>query len=276
MAKHHRDFFSFREKIMQEQDNLSPRLREIGVYALENPDDMALQTVASLAQKTGVPASAFIRFANYFGFNGFSQMQQLYKNHLLRGGTAYAERIKALSLSKQKKNNNFEIINDFVKGSQDALNSLTEILNIEEFDKAIQILNKAETVWIMGVRRCYPLSSYFHYALSRLGKRNIILDGAGSMSHVHAQTMCKDDALLIFSFKDYAEEIQKMAQFAKQQDIPVIAITDSLLSPFMKLSDVFLEIHEVEVHAFRSLSTSMCLAVSMIVALGDLMQEADI
>lgn len=273
MLKHHQDFFSLREKIISEQENLSPRLRQIGRYAIENPDDMAIQTVATLAKKTGAQPSAFIRFANYFGFSGFSQMQQLYKDNLLQGGTGYQERIKALALRNQGKHTNFAIINDFVQGSQDALSSLINILDIEAFDKAIHILNEAETVWIMGVRRCYPLASYFHYALSRLGKRSIIIDGTGSMTNVYAQTMSKNDALLVMSFKDYAEEVQKVAQFAKQQEIPVVAITDSPLSPFMKISNAFLEIHEVEVHAFRSLSTSMCLALSMIVALGNLMQE---
>ncbi len=273
MLKHHHDFFSFKEKIISEQENLSPRLQQIGRYVIENPDDIALQTVAALAKKAGVQPSAFIRFANHFGFTGFTQMQQLYKDHLLQGGAGYQERIKALALNNQGKHTNFAIINDFVEGSREALNSLTNILNLEAFDKTIHMLNEAQTIWVMGVRRCYPLASYFHYAFSRLGKRNIIIDGTGSMTDVHAQTMTKDDVLLVMSFKDYAKEVQKTAKLAQQQGVKVVAITDSPLSPFMKLSDVLLEIHEVEVHAFRSLSTSMCLALSMIVALGNLMQE---
>ncbi len=275
MLKHHQDFLALREKIISEQENLSPRLQQIGRYAIENSDDMALQTVANLAQKTGAPPSAFIRFANYFDFSGFSQMQQLYKDHLLQGGVAYQKRIQASSIQDQGENANLTIINDFLNATQEALNSLGNILDIEEFDKAIHILNKAETIWVMGVRRCYPLASYFHYALSRLGKRNIILDGTGSMGHVHAQTMQKKDAVLVFSFKDYAKEIQKVAQFSKQKEVSVVAITDSPLSPLVKLSDACLEVREEEVHAFRSLSTSMCLASSMIVALGNLMQKRD-
>ncbi len=275
MLKHHHDFFSLREKIISEQENLSPRLQQIGRYAIENPDDMALQTVANLAQKAGVQPSAFIRFANHFGFTGFSQMQQVYKDHLLQGGTGYQERIKALALHNQGEHTNFAILNDFVKGASEALNSLTNVLSLKAFDQAIHMLNEAQTIWIMGVRRCYPLASYFHYALSRLGKRNIIIDGTGSMTGVHAQTMIDKDVLLVMSFKDYAKEAQKVAKFAQQQGVSVVAITDSPLSPFMKLSDVLLEIHEVEVHAFRSLSTSMCLALSMIVALGNLMQETE-
>jgi len=50
---------------------------------------------------------------------------------------------------------------------------------------------------------------------------------------------------------------------------PVIAITDSPLSPLIRHARVSLSVTEAEVESFRSLSASMCLALTLVVALGE-------
>ncbi len=265
-------FIELRENILKERQNLSPKLRQIADYALGNPDDMAVETIAIIAERAHVQPSALIRFSHYFGFRGFSHMQQLYKERLLRGGLNYNERIRILS-SKIEDNNNSGIIDDFVQGSIEALQSLTSDINLSVFEEAIHLLYKAETIWLSGVRRCYPVATYFNYAFSQLGKKNIILDGTGHMSKIHSQNIGKNDTILALSFKDYAQEVQDIIQKGKHNGAHIVSITDSAFSPLVNLSDVALEIHEVEVHAFRSLSTSMCLALSIVVALGNRMRE---
>ncbi len=271
-TKSSHSFVELRENILKEREKLSPKLRQIADYALGNPDDIAVETIATIAKRAHVQPSALIRFSHYFGFRGFSHMQQLYKERLLRGGLNYNERIRILS-STIEDNNNSSLINDFVQGSIEALQSLTSDINLSVFEEAIDWLYKAETIWITGVRRCYPIASYFNYALSQLGKNNIILDGTGHMSKIHSQNIGEKDIILAISFKDYAQEVQDIIQKGRQNGAHIVSITDSTFSPLVSLSDVTLEIHEVEVHAFRSLSTSMCLALSMIVALGNRMRK---
>lgn len=271
MTKSAENFIGLRDRIIKERVNLSPRLVQIADYAIENPDDMALATVATIASNAQVQPSALIRFANHFGYSGFSQMQKVYKERLLRAGLDYNERIKLLSADADDKGD-FALMSDFVQGSVTALHSMTSELNLAAFEKAIDILGKAETIWVAGVRRCYPIAAYFNYALSQLGKSNIILDGTGLMTNVHSRNIHVNDVVLAISFKDYAKEVQEIIDTAIDKKAKIVSITDSAFSPLVAKSDVSLEIHEVEVHAFRSLSTSMCLALSMVVALGNHMR----
>ncbi|MFV0322480.1 MAG: MurR/RpiR family transcriptional regulator [Alphaproteobacteria bacterium] len=271
MNKSAESFIGLRDRMIKERANLSPRLVQIADYAIENPDDMALATVATIANNAQVQPSALIRFANHFGFSGFSQMQKVYKERLLRVGLNYNERINLLSADADDKGD-FALMSDFVQGSVTALHSLTSELNLAAFEKAIEILAQAETIWIAGVRRSYPIAAYFNYALSQLGKSNIILDGTGFMTNVHSRNMHSGDVILAISFKDYAKEVQEIMDKGREKGAKIVSITDSVFSPLVTKSDVSLEIHEVEVHAFRSLSTSMCLALSMVVALGNHMR----
>lgn len=271
MNKSAQNFVGLRDRMIKERVNLSPRLAQIADYAIENPDDMALATVATIANNAQVQPSALIRFANHFGFSGFSQMQKVYKERLLRAGLNYDERINLLTTNADDKGD-FALMSDFVQGSVTALHSLTSELNLAAFEKAIDILAAAETIWIAGVRRSYPIAAYFNYALSQLGKNNIILDGTGFMTNIHSRNIQSSDVILAISFKDYAKEVQEIMDKGKEKGAKIVSITDSVFSPLVAKSDASLEIHEVEVHAFRSLSTSMCLALSMVVALGNHMR----
>jgi DNA-binding MurR/RpiR family transcriptional regulator len=54
----------------------------------------------------------------------------------------------------------------------------------------------------------------------------------------------------------------------KERGIPVVAITDGPLSPLASSASIAFELHEDETHAFRSLVAPMCLAQTLVVALG--------
>ncbi|CDL52724.1 Predicted transcriptional regulator of the myo-inositol catabolic operon [Klebsiella pneumoniae ISC21] len=55
---------------------------------------MAFDTVASIAQQADVPPSTLIRFANAFGFSGFNEMKQMFKQHLMEETANYTERAR--------------------------------------------------------------------------------------------------------------------------------------------------------------------------------------
>ena len=62
---------------------MSPQLQRIATFALEHPQDMALDTVATLARGVGVQPSAMVRFAQALGYDGFSELQRVFRGRLL-------------------------------------------------------------------------------------------------------------------------------------------------------------------------------------------------
>ena len=52
--------------------------------------------VAAIAAEVGVQPSSLVRFAQAFGFDGFSDMQQIYRTQLIRSFTNYQERVSFL------------------------------------------------------------------------------------------------------------------------------------------------------------------------------------
>ena len=91
------EYEELRATIAKRHGKLSDRLRRIAEFAVQHPNEMALDTVASLAQRIGVQPSSIIRFANSFGFDGFSQMQLVFRSRLVADAAPrYRERIASM------------------------------------------------------------------------------------------------------------------------------------------------------------------------------------
>jgi DNA-binding MurR/RpiR family transcriptional regulator len=134
--------------------------------------------------------------------------------------------------------------------------------------RACELLASAETIYIVAQRRSFPVAAYFAYALGHLGLHAHLVDGMGGMAEQQAAAMRTDDALIMVSFHPYAEETQQIARVAWDRGVPAVAITDSPLSPICQLGDPVFEVHDGEVQSFRSLTATMTLAISLVVALG--------
>ena len=80
---HPKDLEGLRAEIVRRYDELSPRLQQVAKYVLDNPNDMALQTLAVIADRCHVQPSTIVRFAKTFGYDGASQMQELFRDEML-------------------------------------------------------------------------------------------------------------------------------------------------------------------------------------------------
>lgn len=79
------DYEALRAAIAQRHAALPGRLQQVAEFVLDHPTDVALATVAEVAERTGVQPSAIVRFARALGFNGFTEMQQVFRSRLVAG-----------------------------------------------------------------------------------------------------------------------------------------------------------------------------------------------
>src|SRR5690606_26084445 len=88
-----RDFDTLREMLIARRDQLSRRLVQVAAFALENPDEIAFGTVASVAAQAKVQPSTLIRFAQTIGYAGFSDLQDVFRAQLKSRWPDYRERL---------------------------------------------------------------------------------------------------------------------------------------------------------------------------------------
>ncbi len=254
--------------ISARHDHLSKRLRQIAEFALENPNEMALETVSEIASRAGVQPSSLIRFAKAFDFDGFSSMQRVFRGRLTERQPSYRERIKSLKEQSTAPLTAITVLDRFTEAANHALHHLREETKPELLEQAIELMAQSERIHVIGQRRAFPVAAYLSYMLSHLGCRVSLIDSVGGMAFEQARGLSANDLLFAVSFQSYAPDSVAIAEQAGKQGAKVIAITDGPLSPFTALSDVCFEVEEAQIESFRSLSASMCLSLSLVVCLG--------
>lgn len=257
-------------EISTRYETLSKRLRQIAEFALKNPNEIAIESIAVIASHAGVQPSALIRFAKAFGFDGFSDLQRIFQQRLRESRPSYTERISAMreEMTGRSDQGPQAILTRFAEANVAALQHLCEETKAADLERAVQILRKAETIHLVAQRRAFPLAAYLYYAVSKIGRRAHLIDAIGGMDTEQRQLMSPKDALVAITYADYTPRVVETVAFATQRKVPVIGITDQPLSPLTPQSDVVFYVEDAAVHDFRSLGASMCLAQALVVALG--------
>ncbi len=263
-----------RADISDRHASLSKRLRQIAEFALANPNDMALATVSELAQRAEVQPSSMIRFAKAFGFDGFTAMQRVFRQRLAEQQPSYSERIKSIQKGgRSAPVTPTSMLDSFAEASIHALQHLREEVRADFLNRAVAMLAKANSVHVVGQRRAFPVASYLAYGMNHLGKRTFLVDSVGGMSAEQGSAVRKGDTLIAVSFSPYSPETLAVTETAAIAGAAVVAITDGPLSPLAPHADICLEVEEAEVGSFRSLSACMCLALTLVVSLGQELQD---
>jgi DNA-binding MurR/RpiR family transcriptional regulator len=260
-------FDSLKAVIAAEHSRLSRRLRQIGEFVLAEPDQIALETISVLAGRIGVQPSAMIRFAKHFGFSGFSEMQQVFRGRLIDRVSTYRARIQH-SEAGARPGGAGDILARFAEVDQAAIQKLRGEMDHRQLKAAVKLLNSARIIGLVGTRRAFPVATYLAYGFSHLGRRVRLLDGLAGMLREEALLLEPRDALIAVSFRPYAEETLEVVRACRERGVSVLAVSDSAVSPLAPIADVMLEVVDAQYEGIRSLTASMCLAVSLVVALG--------
>ena len=259
-----------RGAIAQRHRALSGRLQQIAEFVLDHPTDVALGTVAEVAERSGVPPSAIVRFAHALGFGGFTEMQQVFRSRLVAGvAPSYKARLARMK-SEEKSvlgRKPAAVLSRFVSEAQSALVALSQSAHARELDAATAILAKARDIYLLGLGGSFPVATHLAYVLRKLGRRVVLLDGIGGSIHEQSHPAGTDDALVAISFRNYYPDTARLFPELVARGVPAISITDSLLSPIVEGAKVVFEIQDMPEPALRTLVAPMCLVQALAISL---------
>lgn len=261
---------NLQDEIRQRYDSLSKRLKQVAQYVLDNNNSIVFDTVATIAERAEVPPSTLIRFANAFGFAGFNEMKQIFRENLMEETSNYTER---LQLSRrldehERQETSSDILNIFAHANSQALQKLAAQTSEAQLKQAVDILNNANNIFIIGLKRSFSIACYLDYALHHLDCRSFVINGLGGMFDEQLSQVKKGDVVVAISFSPYAQETLNIMNITARKGIKQIAITDSQISPLLAFSDVSFVIKEAQVKGFRSQCASMMLVQTLAIALG--------
>lgn len=272
-----RDYEELIRLIHDRHDGMSKTYQRISVFLTQNPNDVAVQSVNAIAERCGIHASSFVRFAQSLGYKGFKELQVLFQRRLATAAPGFEARVKALEseLQASPQRSEMAFLRDLVVRDIASLQLLLDDIHDQDLATAADLLFRAETVYLLGQLRSAPVVDLLRYVLTMLGKRCVLLDAGGGLATHMARTMGEADMLLAVSFRFYANEVVNIVEEAGQRGTAIVAISDSTLSPLAKWAQVLFSVAEHDYSFSRSLAAPMCLAQALTVAVAARVQHDD-
>ncbi len=250
--------------IQQKYDDFSKGQKLIANYIVNHYDKAAYVTAAKLGEIVGVSESTVVRFAIELGFDGYPKLQKVLQE-LIKSKLTAVQRIEVSS----NRINEDNILKSVLQSDMDKIKITLEQIDNSDFNSIVETILGAERIFILGVRSSAPLASFLGFYFNLIFD-NVRLVHTTSVSEMFEQIIRakEGDVVIGISFPRYSKRTIKAMQFAKNQGVKTIALTDSAESPVAKSADLALLARSDMASFVDSLVAPLSLINALIVAIG--------
>ena len=253
--------------ISEEYDTFSRMHKKLADYILQNSDKAILMSISNLSEESGVSEATIVRFTYRLGFDGYKEFQKALLNSIKYSITTL-ERLKtAKNLSKE------EVVSQQINSDINDINATFLNLDPNNILKAAKMLDKAENVYILGLRTSFILSQYLSHYLKMMDFNVVTVEGTMMDPYEQLTRMTEKDILVSISFPRYSQRSIHSTRLIRDKGYKIISITDSESTPISKLSDVNLIARLGMVSFVDSLASPIVLLNALLAAIGQVTEK---
>lgn len=222
------------QRIEKKESSFSKGQKRLAAYITENYDIAAYLTASKLGKEAGVSESTVVRFAYQLEYEGYPDLQKAIQV-IVKTNSNSIQRMSLSSKRYQEKG----VLKSVLYTDADRLRETISDVDSEEFDKAVNMINKARRLYILGARSAAYLAGLMGYYFKMMFEDNIIIVDANSTSETLEQiyNIGEDDVIMGITFPRYSKRTILALQYAKNHGAKTIALTDNLQSPITDYSD---------------------------------------
>ncbi|MCM3338417.1 MurR/RpiR family transcriptional regulator [Paenibacillus sp. MER TA 81-3] len=218
--------------------SLTKTEKKIADYVLKDPDSVLYATVTDLAEKADAGETSVLRFCRNLGFKSYQDFKLSLAKDLvtpLKHQESQIEENDELSIVAQK----------MTMENIASLEHTLSLLNMNELQKAVDAILKAQRLFFMGVGSSAMTAMDAQYRFMRLG----FVGEAVTDPHVmamNATLMSSNDVVFGISTSGSTKDLVDTVRLAKENNVYFICLTSHAKSPITKYADSILLIRSRE------------------------------
>ncbi|MFI5011809.1 MAG: MurR/RpiR family transcriptional regulator [Hyphomicrobiales bacterium] len=224
---------SILDLIEERFSSLSPRLRSAARFVLDHPEEIALHSMRSAAAKANIHPSSMQRLARELGFEGYESFRERFRKHVIAGGpetwTLRAQTLRGRTSDLTR----VGLIEDLIANEQRNLDKTFRPEVHDSLVEACKLIDRARTAYVLGLRSLFPIAFYMHYVCRFFTTKTVLLTGLGGTFADDLRNVGTEDVLIAFSHRPYAAQTVTAVNFTRSRGVPVVAVTDSRVSPIV-------------------------------------------
>lgn len=232
-------------------------------YITDHYDKAVYLTASKLGSVVGVSESTVVRFAGELGYDGYPGLQRALEDMIRTRLTA----LQRMEVSRSRMDED-HILSSILQSDIENIKETMNVVEEDAFKEALELILRAKTIYILGVRSSGPLASFLSYYMNLIFD-NVKLVQTNSISETFEQMLKigPADVMIGISFPRYSKRTVKAMDFAKSRGASVIAITDSDRSPIAASAECVLKAHGNMVSFVDSMVGPLSLLNALVVAL---------
>ena len=256
------------ETIEAEYERLSPQLRLAARFVLDSPDRVALHSMREIAAQADVLPPTMIRLVKRLGFSSYNDFRDRFRDRIVPETGTYAARARQLQL-RNSLGSDTGFLGEMSETDMRNIEQTFASLEEEAIRTAAQTLIDAKTIYIIGLRKCFPVAFYIHYALRNFFPAARLLQGQAGLFREEISFISGDDAVIVIAFDPYTKETVRAARSARDAGGSLIAITDSVVSPLSDGAEHLFLAANRSPSFYRSLVGALAIAQALVAAVVD-------
>lgn len=225
----------FQERVQRKHFHLTRSQLALAQYILQHDREVPFLSSAKLASRVNVSDATVTRFCTALGYSGFSDLQEDLQKWL-QMRLAPSERLEKIPRNKGQ-NSYLEIFHRDIQN----LRETSAGLQLDQVQKAIRMLSRARRLFILAMRSSFGLATLAHSHFSGIRSRVTLVESSRGMMPDLLTDVRPSDVMLAISFPRYTRGTVEIAEYVKGRGCRVIAITDSILSPLARISDLVIQ-----------------------------------
>ena len=240
---------------------LSKGHKKIAAYITENYDKAAFMTAAALGNKVGVSESTVVRFATEMGFKGYPELQRELQQMIKSKLTA----VQRMEVSESLIGDG-DIISSVLSGDIELIRETAERTSRTDFQNAVQEINRARRIYILGVRSSAALASFLAFYFNLVFDSVVLVDTSSASEMLEQMfRIGEEDVCIAISFPRYSKQTVSALRFIADRGAKIIAVTDTEKSPIALYANHLLVARSDMASVVDSLTAPLSLINALIV-----------
>ncbi|KUO73045.1 MAG: hypothetical protein APF77_20445 [Clostridia bacterium BRH_c25] len=255
-------------KLLSESASTMPsEYQKVAKYIRRYYKKVSFMNLPELTEKLSIEEEIINNYISNIGFQSFEEFRNELR-HVAMVDLKTTDRFQiSMDMINPKVNS---IMNLVVNKEISNLKSLSTTLNEQTFASIVGEVIKANEIIVVGTRASAPITLYAEYMLNRIGKRTGKIMSGGTENLDSLSLIDRSSLVIGFGFARYPKETIKLLSFFKKRNMKIISITDNLMSPLARFSDIVMTIPCESMSFTDFYATPICVINALVILVSQL------
>ena len=253
---------TFADRASASAQRLSVSERAVIRFFEENREEVLVASAAALAKRIGTSDATVIRATQVLGYGGLDDLRRHLADELRISLSPAARLTRTLDAVKGDVGSGLGLMVDV---HIQALEKLRRDISPALFERAIELVARADRVVVFGIGPSSALANYFAIQLGRFGIANRSLTHTGLSFADELQLLNKGDLVVALAYGRIYSEIETLLSEASRVGAAAVLLTDTLESVLRDQVDLILPVARGNTNWFSTHTGTLGLIEAMLV-----------